>query len=101
ENGIRIGVVEQAEELFLRESVAGAAVAADADAEDARAASLALGLENAVEDGVLNAFEVASAEVGVRQRILRVHVLAAAALQHQLHFDMRLAPLVEVKDRRA
>ena len=45
--------------------------------------------------------QIASAEVGVRERVLRVHVLAAAALEHQLHFDVRLAPLMEVKDRRA
>ena len=90
-----------AEELLLGVAVAGAAVAADADAEDAGAAALALGLEDAVEDGVLDAFEIASAEVGVRERVLRVHVLAAAAFEHQLHFDVRLAPLVKVKDRRA
>ena len=32
---------------------------------------------------------------------LRVHVLAAAALQNQLHLDVVLLPLLEVDDRRA
>src|SRR5437763_635347 len=43
-----IRVVELAQELLLREVVAGGAVAADADAEDSGAAALALGLEDAV-----------------------------------------------------
>src|SRR3954453_10821245 len=68
EDGIRIRVIEHAQELFLCETVAGAAVAADADAEDSGAAALTLRLENAVENGVLDAFEIASAEVGVRER---------------------------------
>src|SRR5664279_2885197 len=44
EHGIGIGVVEQAEKLLLRKAVACAAVAADADAEDAWSAALALSL---------------------------------------------------------
>src|SRR4051794_11468166 len=45
EDGIRIRVIEHAQELFLREGVPGAAVAADADAEDSRTAALTLRLE--------------------------------------------------------
>ena len=58
-------------------------------------------LEDAVEDRVLDTFEIASAEIRVRQRVLRVHVFAAAAFEHQLDLDVRLAPLMKVKDGRA
>jgi hypothetical protein len=99
--GIGIRIVHRAQELFLRFAVSRAAIAADADAEDAGTAALALRVDDAIEDRVLDAAQIATAEVGMRERILRVHVLAAAALQHQLHFNVRLAPLMEVKDRRA
>ena len=33
--------------------------------------------------------------------VLNVHVLAAAALQEEFHFDLVLLPLIEVDDRRA
>src|SRR5205814_10313015 len=75
---VLVRVVEEAQELFLGAAVAAAAVAADADAEDAGTAALTLGLQDAVEDRILDAFEIAVAEVGVRERVLRVHVLAAA-----------------------
>ena len=35
-----------------------------------------------VEDRVLHAFEIASAQVGVRQRVLSVHVLAPPTLEY-------------------
>src|ERR1043165_2787405 len=98
---VLVRVVEEAQELFFREAISAAAVTADADAEDAGAAALSLRVQHAVEDGVLDALEIAVAEVGGRERVLRVHVLAATALEHQLHLDVRLAPLVEVKRRRA
>src|SRR5207248_700908 len=56
---IGIRVVELAEEQLLRVCVAGPAIAADADAEDPGAAALALSVEDAVEDGVLDAFQIA------------------------------------------
>src|ERR1051325_124138 len=73
---IIVDVVHRPQQLFFRERVTGAAVAADANAENAGAAALSLRLEDAVENGVLDSSEIASAEVGMRERILRVHVLA-------------------------
>src|SRR5438270_13854914 len=73
---IGVRVVELAEELFLRVRIAGSAVAADADAEDAGAAALALRVEDALEDGVLDALQIAAAELRIGERVLRVHVLA-------------------------
>ena len=84
--------------MFFREVVSGGAIAADADAEDSGTAALALCLEDAIEDRVLDALEIASAESRIGQRVLRVHVFAAAAFEHQLHFDMRLAPLMKMKN---
>src|SRR6266540_4724824 len=62
-----VRVVEEPQELFLGAGVAAAAVAADADAEDAGAAALSLRLQDAVEDRVLDAIEIAVAEVGMRE----------------------------------
>ena len=54
---IRVRVVERAEQLFLGVQVAGRAVAADADADRARAASFALRLPDRVQDALAHAFE--------------------------------------------
>src|SRR4029078_12584734 len=80
EDRIVIGVIEHPQQLLFRESVAGAAISSDAATEDAGAAALPLCLEDAVEDRVLDAFEIASAEPRIGEAVLRVHVLAAAAL---------------------
>jgi len=75
------------------------AVAADAHANGAGAAALALGLPDGVEDALAHAFEVAigapRCASSTGNRVLCVAVLAAAALQQQLHFDGVLLPLVE------
>ena len=95
--GIVVLVVERAEELLLAGHVAAAAIAADADAEDARPAALALGLQHAIEDALVHAVEIAAgADAAVGQAVLRAHVLAAAALEDQLHLEAAPARLVEV-----
>src|SRR5262249_29253222 len=85
--------------------VAGRAIAADADADRARSAALALRLPHGVHDALADAVErpIRAAEVIEvhGQRVLRVRVLAAAALEDQLHFDVIPFPLGEVDDRRA
>ena len=84
--------------------IAGGAIAANADAEKAGAATLALGLPHGVEDAVTDAFEVAVAALAVercRQRILRAHVFAAAALEDKADLNCILAMLVPVKNRAA
>jgi hypothetical protein len=68
EFGIRIAVVEFAEELRLAQLVAGCTVAADAHTEDARSAALALRLQHGVENRPAAAVEVAvRVEFFVRQ----------------------------------
>src|SRR5262249_38222074 len=102
--GHRVGVVEFAEELLLGVLVAGGPVAADADAEEAGAAALALGVPDRVEDAAADAFQAAVAALaadGRRQRVLGAHVLAAAALEDQPHVHGVLAVLVPVEDRAA
>ena len=96
--GHRVAVVQQAQELALGMLVAGGAVAADADAQDARAAALALGLQHGVQDDLAAAVQVAvGLELLDGQRVLGAHVLAAAALEHQPHLDLRRAVLVEME----
>jgi hypothetical protein len=100
-----IGVVERPEQLLLRVQVAGRAIAADADADRAGPAPLALRLPHRVQDALAHALEGAIGapemiELG-RQRVLRVRVLAAAALEDQPHLDVRFLPLFEMHDRRA
>ena len=89
---IGIGVVERAEELLLRVKIAGRAIAADTHANSARAAALSLRLPDGVEDAFAHAFKGAIGAAQVLelrwQRILRVRVLAAAALEYQLHLDV-------------
>src|SRR5262249_22778411 len=96
--------LDVAEELILGELVAGGAVAADADAEEAGAAALALRLPDGVENAAADALEVAVAALAAdrrRQRVLGAHVLAAAALEDQPHVHRVLAVLVPVEDRAA
>ena len=102
--GIGIDVVERAEQLHFGQHVAVRAVAADADAERAGRAALALRLPDGVQDALADAFEVAAGFAEVvefaGQGVLNVLVLAAAALEDQLDFDLVLLPLLEVNDRR-
>ena len=102
---IRIHVVERAEQLLLRVQVAGRAIAADAHADSARAAALALRVPHRVQNALANAVEraIGAAEMRKlnRQRVLRVCVFAAAAFENQLDFDLVAFPLVEVDDRGA
>src|SRR5262249_23490486 len=97
----RVGVVQLAQELLLGVLVAGGAVAADADAEEAGPAALALRLPDGVEDAAAHALQVAVAALaaeGGRQRVLGAHVLAAAALQDEADIDGVLLVLVPVED---
>ena len=93
---IGIHVVERAEQLLLRVQIAGRPVAADADADGAGAAALALRLPHRVEDALADAVErsIGAAEMIELggQRVLRVRVLAAAALEDQLDLDVVVAP---------
>ena len=102
---IGIDVVESPEQLFLRVEVARGAIAADGHTHRAGAATLALRVPDGVEDALADALEIAIGppEMGQlgRQRGLRVHVLAAAALEQQLDFYALSVPLREVDDRRS
>src|SRR5690606_19705458 len=73
--------------------------------DGARAAALALGLPDGVDDALAHALDrpVGTPEAGKLcwQRVLDVHVLAAAALENEAHLDLVLLPLLEVQDRRA
>src|SRR6202022_3229180 len=62
EERIFVRVVEQSEQLRFRVLVAGRAIATHADAEDSGAAALSLGLENGIEDRVLDALDGRPAE---------------------------------------
>ncbi len=85
--------------------VARRAIAADADTYGAGTAAFALRLPHGVQDALLHAVERAIRPSEMReldgQRILRVGVFAAAALENQLDLDVGLLPLIEVNDRRA
>jgi hypothetical protein len=103
---IRIDVVERAEQLLLRLHVTRRAIAADRHPNRPRSAALALRVPHRVQDALPDPLEraIGAAEIRQfrRQRVLRVHVLAAAALQDQLHLDLVVVlPLVEVDDRGA
>ena len=102
---IRIHVVERAKQLLLGVHVPRRAIAADADADRARAAPFALRLPHGVQDALADSLErsIGAAEMIElrRQRVLRVGVLAAAALEDQLDLDGRFFPLIEMDDRRA
>ena len=105
QSAVGIDVVERAKELFLRVQIPRRTVAADADANGARAAALALRLPDRVEDALAHPVERAVGaaemiELG-RQRVLRVGVLAAAALEDQLDLDLVGLPLLEVHDWRS
>ena len=74
-------------------------VAADANAQRPRRATLALRLPHRMQQTLANAFEVAVGApqfLQIRgQGILDILVLAAAAFQDQLYFDLILLPLLE------
>ena len=101
---IGIDVVERPEQLLLGVRVAGRAIAADAHADRARAAALPLRVPDRVQDAFPDAFQrpIRASEVRQldRQRVLRVGVLAAPALQNQLDLDLVALPLIEVHDGR-
>ena len=99
----RIHIVERAEKLLLGQIVAVRAIAADAHAQRSRRASLPLRLPHGVQEAFAHAFQVAVGAAQMiqlaGQRILDVLVLAAAALEDQLHFDFVLLPLLEMNHR--
>jgi hypothetical protein len=102
---ITIHVIKGPKQLLLGVNVAGCAIAANANANGARRAPFALRVPDRVENAFPHALEVAigasqSLQLG-RHRILGIHVLAAAALQDQLHFDVVSFPLLEMNDGRA
>ena len=70
----------------------------------ARRAALSLRLPHGMQDALAHAFQVAVGAAQVIERaghgILNVLVLAAAALEDQLDFDLILFPLLEMNDRR-
>ncbi len=100
--GVVVFVIEVAQELRFRKFIARGAIAADAHAEDARAAAFALRLLHGIEDDFAAAIEVAiSVELGVGQRVLRADIFAAAALEHEAHSHIRFAGLMKMKGRRA
>ena len=84
--------------------VAGRPVAANADADRPGTAAPALGLPHRVENALPHAVQgpIGAAEVCElhRQRILRVGVLAATALEQQPHVDLVSFPLLEMNNRR-
>ena len=89
---IRVHIVERAEQLLLGERVAAGPVAADAHADGARRAALALRRPDGVQDALAHALERAVGAPEVRQLhrhgVLRVAVLTAAALEEQPHLDL-------------
>ena len=101
---VRVGVIQGAEQLFLGVEIPRRPITADAHTHRAGAATFPLRLPDRVQNALAHAFERAIGaakviEVG-RQRVLRVGILAAAALQDQPHLDLIPFPLVEVDDRR-
>ena len=93
---IRVDVVERAEQLLLRVDIARRAIAADAHADGAGAQPLPCAFQTAWRMHLRTPSSVAIGPSEVRQlgrqRVLRVHVLAAAALQDQLDLDLVVAP---------
>src|SRR5215475_11381617 len=103
---MRVGVVERAEQLILRVLIAGRAVAADADADGPRAATLPLSLPDSVQDAFAHAVQVAPGLAQMRnfhrQRVSNVLILAAAALEQQFDLDLAVVlPLLEMHRGRA
>ena len=82
--GMRVDVVEGAEQLLLGEHVAVGAVAADADADGARSAALSLRLPDGVQNALAHAFEVA---VGL------AHVLQIAGSEYWMFLFSQPPPL--------
>ena len=102
EFGIGIAIVEGAEELLFGKLVAAGAVAAQADPENAGAATFALSLEDGIEDDFAAAIEVAAGfEFFGRERILGADIFAAAAFENEADFDFGTVVLVEMEVGRA
>ncbi len=80
------------------------AIAADAHPHRARSAALSLRLPDRMENAFAHPFEIpirlAQVVELARHSVLNVLVLAAAAFENQLHFDLVLLPLLEVNHRR-
>src|SRR5690349_10613258 len=76
------------------------AIAADAYSHCARRAALSLRLPYRMQDALANALQIAARFAQMielhGQRILDVLVLAASALEDQLHLDLVVLPLLEV-----
>src|SRR5262249_54693337 len=102
--GNAVGVVQVAQELLLGMFVAGGSVTANAHTQESWTTTLALSLPDGVEDATPDSLQVAITALAVErdgQRILRAHVLAAAALENQPDVHVILAMLVPVKHRTA
>ncbi len=102
---VGIDVVERAKELLLRVRVARRPIAADAHADRARGTALALRVPHRVQNAFADAVQRAIRAPEMRQfhgeRVLRVGVLAPAALEDQFDLDLVALPLIEVDDGRA
>ena len=100
---IGIHVVQRAKELLLGMPVARRAIAADAHANRAGTAALALRVPDRVENALSDTLERAIGAAEMRQfrgqGILGVGVLAAATLEDQLDLDVVSLPLIEMNDR--
>src|SRR4029079_9835260 len=97
-----VHVVDRAEQLLLRVEIPGRAITTHAHADGAGTAALPLRLPHGVQNALADPFEgsVSAPEMleRRRQRVLRIHVLAAAALQEQPYLDRVPLPLFEVYD---
>src|SRR6185437_6755372 len=105
ERRIRVYVIESAEELLLGKVITMCAIAANANTQRARRASLPLRLPNRMQETFADAFQISirtsqSFEIR-RQGILDVLVFTAAALEDELHFDAVVFPLLEMNHGRA
>src|SRR5438270_7231104 len=73
-------------------------IAANANSQNSRSASFALGLEHSIQNHFATAVQIAvRLELFVWQRILRPHVFATASLQDQPHMDFRRAVLMKMQ----
>src|ERR1019366_5044236 len=101
---IRIHIVQRAEKLPLRQIVPMCAIAPDAHAQRTRRATLPLRLPYRMQDALADTLQIAVGAPQVvqiaRHRVLNVLVLAAAALEDQLHLDLVLLPMLEMHHRR-
>ena len=94
----RVGVTQRAEKLLFGVDITAAPVGAEGHTEDARRAALALRLIDRVQQHLAHPFQVApGAELGIRQLVLRAHVLAPAPLEQQIDAQQVPLPLAKVK----